>query len=277
MNVRMWENAATRENVSALRERGVHVLGPATGELAEGESGPGRMVEPEEILEVAVRLVGRTSRLRGRKVVVTAGPTRSSVDPVRYIGNRSSGRMGFELAAVAWRRGADVVVIAGPTTAAEPYGARVTRVETSEEMLTALAVELEAADVLVMAAAVSDFRVTDPADTKIKREETGGLRIRLEPGPDLLVETRGVREAGGVFTIGFALETEDGISRASQKLRAKAIDLVALNEPGPGTGFESDTNEVTLIDSSGVVDRLPLMPKARVAEILLDRVEERLP
>ena len=252
------------------------MLGPDEGELAEGETGPGRMVEPDIIFEVASRLLRPPSPLAGLRVIVTAGPTRAAVDPVRYLGNRSSGRMGFEMAAAAWRRGAQVVLIAGPTTVAPPYGPRLVRVETSEEMAEALAAELQAADVLVMAAAVSDFSVSDPSEAKIKREGTTSIAVRLEPGPDLLASTRDVREAGKVFTLGFALETEDGLQNAALKLETKGMDLVALNEAGPETGFDSETNRVVLLDRSGVVDDLPLMPKAEISERLLDRVEDRL-
>lgn len=276
MNVRMWENAATRENVETLRGRGVEVLGPATGELAEGEWGPGRMVEPDEIVATAARMLHRGTLLDGRKVVVTAGSTRAAIDPVRYVGNRSSGRMGFELAAAAWRRGADVVLIAGSTSVARPYGPRLIRVTTAAEMAAELEKELAGADVLVMAAAVSDFQLEEPATRKIKKGPGGTIELRLVSGPDLLADTRGVRRSNGVFTLGFALETEDGIANASRKLEAKGMDLVALNEIGPETGVEAETNRVTLIDPSGVVDELPLLPKSEVAERLLDHVQGRL-
>lgn len=169
-----------------------------------------------------------------------------------------------------------MVLIAGPTTVLPPHGPRLVRVETSEEMAAALGAELADADVLVMAAAVSDYRVSNPSEAKIKREEAGTLEMRLEPGPDLLAETRDARESRGVFTLGFALETEDGVANASRKLESKGMHLVALNEAGPETGFDSETNRVTLIDGSGVVEEIPLMSKSRVAERLLDRVQERL-
>ena len=180
------------------------------------------------------------------------------------------------MAAAAWRRGADVVLVAGPTTAPIPYGPRLVRVETSVEMARALETELREADVLVMAAAVSDFQVAGPAEMKIKRDESTSVDLRLEAGPDLLADTRSIREAAGVLTLGFALETQDAVANASRKLVAKGMDLVALNEVGPNTGFDSDTNRVTLIDASGVVDEIPLLPKEKVAELLLDHLEERI-
>lgn len=278
MNVRMWENEATRQNVLTLRERGVEVLGPEYGELAEGEEGLGRMVEPEVIAEAAHRLMRRpTSALAGRKVVVTAGPTLAPIDPVRYLGNRSSGKMGFALARSAWRRGADVVLIAGPTTALPPHGPRLLRVETATEMLDTLQREIDGAALLIMAAAVSDFVVRTVAERKIKREGSAGLELRLEAGPDLLSETIERRSAGSVFSVGFAVETDDALENARRKLNAKSIDLMVVNEPGPDTAFDADTNRVTLLDPTGWTDEWPLLPKETVAERLLDVVEGRLP
>jgi len=277
MNLRMWENAATRENMESLRAHGLHVLGPEDGELAEGESGPGRMSEPDVIISVASRLLRGESRLEGRKVVVTAGPTLASIDPVRFVSNRSSGRMGMVLASSAWLRGADVVLIAGPTSVEPPYGPRLIRVETSQEMGTALEKELQDASVLIMAAAVSDFFVLDPAAEKIKRQDRDVLDVSLEAGPDLLAQTRAMRVERQVFTLGFALETTDALENARRKLEAKGLDMVAVNEAGrPDRGFEAETNQVTLIDAAGVVEELPLLPKTDVAERMLDRLEERL-
>ncbi len=277
MNLRMWSHPATQANMQALADRGVHSVGPEDGELAEGEEGPGRMSEPEDILAAAVRLLGSGSALAGRKVVVTAGPTLAPVDPVRFVGNRSSGRMGLAIASSAWLRGAEVVLIAGPTTISPPRGPRLIRVETSREMLEALQQELAEAAVLVMAAAVSDFVVSSPVEQKIKRGDRDHLEIRLESGPDLLAETRDLRARAGVFTLGFALETEDPIGNARRKLEAKGIDMVAVNEAGRADrGVEAETNQVVLIDAEGVVEDMPLMSKAEVAERLLDHVEGRI-
>lgn len=277
MNLRMWSHPATRDNVAALVARGVHVVGPEDGELAEGEEGPGRMSEPDSIFLAAARLLRPGSPLAGRKVVVTAGPTLAPVDPVRFLGNRSSGRMGLALASAAWLRGADVVLIAGPTAVEPPHGPRLVRVETSTEMGEALERELEGAAVLVMAAAVSDFLVPSPSEKKIKRGDQEVLEVRFKAGPDLLVATREVREKGGVLTLGFALETEDPIGNARKKLEDKGLELVAVNEAGrPDRGVEAETNQVTLLDAQGVVEELPLMSKLDVAERLLDHLETRL-
>lgn len=277
MNLRMWENAATRENMESLRTRGLHVLGPEDGELAEGESGPGRMSEPDVIVSVASRLLRGQSRLEGRIVVVTAGPTLAPIDPVRFVSNRSSGRMGMALAYSAWLRGADVVLIAGPTSVEPPVGPRLIRVETSQEMGTALQKELQDASVLIMAAAVSDFFVPDPSAEKIKRQDRAALNVSLAVGPDLLEETRAMRVERQIFTLGFALETTDALENARRKLETKGLDMIAVNEAGrPDRGFEAETNQVTLIDAAGIVEELPLLPKTDVAERMLDRLEERL-
>ena len=220
MNVRMWENPATCRNVALLTGDGIRLVGPAHGELAEGETGIGRMAEPEEIMVEAGRILETDSVLTGRKVVITAGPTREAIDPVRFIGNRSSGRMGFELAASAWRRGAEVVCIHGPVSVPLPHGPRTVEVEDAVSMLNALRDEIEGTSVLCMAAAVSDFQVEQPSDEKIKKDELrgGSFALELVSGPDLLLETAEQRAAAGVFTLGFALETTDGVSNATAKL-----------------------------------------------------------
>ena len=279
MNVRMWENPATCRNVALLTGDGLRLVGPAHGELAEGETGIGRMAEPEEIMVEAGRILETDSVLTGRKVVITAGPTREAIDPVRFIGNRSSGRMGFELAASAWRRGAEVVCIHGPVSVPLPHGPRTVEVEDAVSMLNALRDEIEGTSVLCMAAAVSDFQVEQPSDEKIKKDELrgGSLSLELASGPDLLLETAEQRAAAGVFTLGFALETTDGVSNATAKLERKSMNLVALNQAGAqDAGFEVETNRITLIDPSGSVEELPLLSKREVADRLLDRIEDRL-
>jgi phosphopantothenoylcysteine decarboxylase/phosphopantothenate--cysteine ligase len=276
MNTRMWENPATVRNVSALAEAGYILVGPESGPLAERESGPGRMSEPESIRVVAGRALEGATALSGRRVVVTAGPTRAPIDPVRYVGNRSSGRMGYALAAAAWRRGADVVLLSGPGHAPRPEGPRIVEVETAREMLAALEEELTVADILVMAAAVSDFEVTEVAGNKIKKQSTG-LGLSLIPGPDLLRQTRAAREARGVFTLGFALETEDALENGRAKLDSKGLQMIAINDATePGAGFDVETNRVTLVGADGTVEELPLLPKRDVADRLLDRVEAAL-
>lgn len=276
MNTRMWEHPATRANIARLSEAGVTLVGPATGWLAEGETGEGRMEEPEVIFAHGARRIAPEGELKGRKVVVTAGPTRAALDPVRYIGNRSSGRMGYALAQAAWTRGADVVLISGPASVEPPIGPRVVEVETAAEMLEALRSELEGAAVLAMAAAVADFAPADVADRKIKKDGAA-LDLSLAAGPDLLHETREVRTKAGVFTLGFALETHDGIANAQRKLREKGLDMVALNMADePDSGFDVETNRVTVIEPDDAVEELPLLEKSEVAERLLDRIEERL-
>ena len=279
MNTRMWEHPATVRNMELLTEDGIRVVGPAHGELAEGETGIGRMAEPEQIMAVAGRLLEADSILAGRKVVVTAGPTREAIDPVRFVGNRSSGRMGFELAAAAWRRGAEVICIHGPTNVEAPTGPLLVATEDAEAMLEALRTHLDGASVLCMAAAVSDFRPASPSDEKIKKEdaESGALRLDLVRAPDLLVETLEQRKAARVFTLGFALETRDGVPNARAKLDSKGMDLVALNIAGaPGSGFDVETNRITILDPSGAVEELPLLAKREAADRLLDRIEDHL-
>ena len=276
MNTRMWGHPATQANLETLRAAGVDLVGPESGFLAEGETGLGRMAEPETILAHIGRRLEVDSALAGRKVIVTAGPTRAPIDPVRYLGNRSSGRMGYALAASAWRRGADVVLISGPATVSPLTGPRLVEVERAEEMLEALQAEIEDAAVLVMAAAVADFRAAEEKENKIKRTDAG-LDLRFEPGPDLLVETREARQAGGVFTLGFALETRDGVDNARRKLTEKGLDMIALNFAGePDSGFDAPTSRLTLIESDDAIEELPLLDKAEAADRLLDRVEERL-
>lgn len=276
MNVRMWRNPATGRNVARLREAGVRIVGPEIGELAEGEVGPGRMSEPEAILSEVGRALEGPSAFESRTVTVTAGPTLSPLDPVRYISNRSSGRMGYALAASAWRRGAETVLITGPARVPPPPGPRTVRVEGPEEMLSSLRRELSRTDVLVMAAAVSDFRPTEVRGEKIKTEEAP-LSVTLEPVPDLLRETRALREEREIVTLGFALETEDAERRAREKLEGKGMDFVAANEAGrAGLGLGAASNEVVLLDRWGDRVEIPSRPKEEVADRILDHVAERL-
>jgi phosphopantothenoylcysteine decarboxylase/phosphopantothenate--cysteine ligase len=277
MNSRMWEHPATRRNMDMLREFGAHQVGPEHGELAEGEEGPGRMSEPEDIVAALGRLLEPDSALAGNKVVVTAGPTRADIDPVRFIGNRSSGRMGFALGASAWRRGAEVVVIAGPGHAARPRGPEVIEVETADQMLAALVQELEDASVLMMAAAVGDFAPAVQHPNKIKKGSAQTLDLSLLRGPDLLTETAALRTERGIISLGFALETDAPIENAERKLEDKALDFIAVNLANePGSGFATATNRVTLLDRWGDVEELPLLLKEELAERILDRMEERL-
>ncbi|MFW6206100.1 MAG: bifunctional phosphopantothenoylcysteine decarboxylase/phosphopantothenate--cysteine ligase CoaBC, partial [Gemmatimonadota bacterium] len=246
------------------------------GPLAYGEgAGAGRMESPETIVQHVGRALETTTRLTGRRVVVTAGPTREPVDPVRFLSNRSSGKMGFALAAAAWRRGADVELIAGPTLLEPPVGPKVVAVETAEEMRDAVEVAVAEADVLIMAAAIADFRPRDVPGRKIKKA-TAPESIPLERAPDVLMETLPARPSGCVV-VGFALETDEAEANARAKLAEKGMDLVVLNRAAPDTGFEADTNQVTLIEREGESEEVPLLEKEQVADRILDRVERRLP
>jgi phosphopantothenoylcysteine decarboxylase / phosphopantothenate---cysteine ligase len=275
MNDEMFAHPATQANLRILKERGVSIVGPEVGPLAEGPSErPGRMSEPETILAHAVRLVEGKGKLAGRRVVVTAGPTREALDPVRFISNRSSGKMGFRLAEAAWRRGAEIVLISGPVALEDPPGICIEREETTEQMADAVRAALPTADLLIMAAAPADFRPAQPAPTKRPRGE-GPTNLSLEATPDILVSTRDARKKGAVI-VGFALETGKAHPRAREKLEKKGLDLIVVNDAlEPGAGFEVDTNRVTLV-SREESKELPLMTKAQVADAILDHIESRL-
>jgi phosphopantothenoylcysteine decarboxylase / phosphopantothenate---cysteine ligase len=274
MDVDMYRNAVTQQNLMVLRERGVHVLEPESGELASGLEGPGRLPEPETILHwVEGLLVEERSDLKGKKVLVTAGPTHEPIDPVRYVGNRSSGKMGFALAALAARRGAEATLISGPVHLPTPPGVRRIDVVTARDMARAVDEEFPCTDVLIMTAAVADFSPVNPAADKIKREGIPGdrLTLEMEKNPDIL---RGAaeRKARQVL-VGFALETSNGLQNARQKLAAKHLDVVVLNDPTEdGAGFGTDTNVVTILMADGTADHLPKMSKLAVAEEILNRV-----
>jgi phosphopantothenoylcysteine decarboxylase / phosphopantothenate---cysteine ligase len=274
MNDRMWAHPQTSRNVQHLREIGYRVLDPDVGELAVGEgSGAGRMPEPETILAHIGRMLEGPGDLAGLRVLVTAGPTREAVDPVRYLSNRSSGRMGVALAECAWRRGAEVTLVSGPLGVPNPVGARVVLVETAEEMAGAVSASLPSSDVLIMAAAPADFRPESVADEKIKKS-TAPDAIPLVATADILRSTRSIRPAHAVI-VGFALETQDVIANGMAKLEGKDLDLIVINDPRePGAGFGVETNRVTLVDRERQPLELPLMPKLDVADAILDRVVE---
>jgi phosphopantothenoylcysteine decarboxylase/phosphopantothenate--cysteine ligase len=273
MNDRMWAHPQTQRNAAHLRDIGYSVLEPDVGMLAAGEgSGPGRMPEPETILAHVGRMLEERGELAGRQVLVTAGPTREPVDPVRFLSNRSTGKMGAAVAAAAWRRGADVTLIAGPLEIVLPVGVRHVAVETTEEMRDAVIRALPETDVLVMAAAPADFRLDAPASGKLKRA-AGPPKLELTPTPDILTESRGARRDGAVV-VGFALETGDAVATGREKLERKSLDLLVINDAlEPGAGFAVDTNRVTLIGRDGKPEELPLLSKREVADLLLDRVE----
>ena len=273
MNDRMWAHPQTTRNVSHLRELGNTVLDPDVGELAVGEGmGPGRMPEPEVILAHVGRMLEHQAALSGRNVLVTAGPTREALDPVRYISNRSSGKMGVAIAEAAWRRGAAVTLITGPLGVAAPIGVRLVPVETAADMHAAVANLLSSADVLVMAAAPADFRPASAADQKIKKADAPD-HIALAPTLDILQSTVGQRTAGTIV-VGFALETQNALENARAKLATKSLDLIVVNDATEaGAGFEVDTNRVTLIGPGADAECLPLLSKRDVADAILDRVE----
>jgi phosphopantothenoylcysteine decarboxylase/phosphopantothenate--cysteine ligase len=276
MNDEMYANPVTQANLASLLHRGFVFVGPEIGPLAEGISDrPGRMSEPETILAHAARLLRGGGPLAGRRVVVTAGPTREPIDPVRVVTNRSSGKMGYRLAEAAWERGAEVVLVSGPSGLPTPTGVMLRRIETTEELETAVRHELPRTDVLIMAAAPADFRPSDPSGTKRPRSD-GALAIPMEPTTDILTVTAPHRKRGSVV-VGFALETGDALAKGQAKLVRKALDMIVVNDAlEAGAGFEIDTNRVAIIDREGNSRILPLQTKREVSEAILDAVEARL-
>ncbi len=268
----MWDHAAVRANVATLRERGVTVIEPDAGALASGLSGRGRLSEIEAIVEEIERLLTPSRDLVGERVLVTSGPTREPIDPVRYLSNRSSGKMGHAVAIAALRRGAEVVLISGPTALKPPAGAVYVPVQTAEEMREAALQHLGAATVVIKAAAVADYRVERPSATKIKSSgKRDGWNLDLVPNPDILKEL--AQKKSGAFLVGFAAETNDVRAHAADKLRAKGIDLLVANDVSQrGIGFEADDNQVILLDRWGGALDLPRMAKIQVAHAILDRV-----
>ena len=270
MNDAMYSHPATQENLKRLKATGITVLGPATGPLAHGEGeGPGRMVEPEEILAHAERLLRSAAPFAGKHIVVTAGPTREAIDPVRVVTNRSSGRMGYALAEAAWRRGAEVTLIAGPGAQPAPFGVKLVRIESTDQLQEAVGQSLAAADALIMAAAPADYKPAQSSAEKIKRDK-GVVRLDLEPTQDVLASTAYWRRSSAVM-VGFALETGNLVANAREKLVKKHLDLIVANLSGDGTGPESATNQVTLVTANGA-EELAMMPKEQVAEAILDRL-----
>ncbi|MBV8220231.1 MAG: bifunctional phosphopantothenoylcysteine decarboxylase/phosphopantothenate--cysteine ligase CoaBC [Solirubrobacterales bacterium] len=273
MNNRMYLSPATQANLELLRRRGVTVIPPGEGELAShGEHGIGRLPEPADLLEACQSLL-RPPSLKGLRVLVTAGGTREPIDSVRFLGNRSSGRMGYALAREAARRGAEVTVIAANVGLEAPTGARVIAVQTAAEMAEACKRELAAADVLLMSAAVADFRPAGAVDTKLKKEE-GVPRLELEPTEDVLGALAGLRREDQTV-VGFAAEHGQGaVDRGRGKLERKRLDAIVVNDiAGEGIGFESDDNEVTIVTADGAQRHVPRARKERVAEAVLDEVE----
>ncbi len=273
MNDDMYQHPAVQDAMDLLAGQGAVIVGPAVGDLAEGPSSrPGRMVEPETIFSHAVRLLRGGGTLDGLHVVVTAGPTRESIDPVRFVSNRSSGRMGYALAQAAWWRGATVTLIAGPSSLPVPDGPTLERVETTADMAAAVATVRPEADVLIMAAAPSDYRPGDPATVKRPRAD-GDFVVTMEPTADILMGTAEARRPGST-TVGFALETGDAVEKGRAKLVRKDLDMIVINDAlEAGAGFEVDTNRVTIIERDGRLTECPLQTKVEVAEAILDVVE----
>ncbi len=286
MHTGMWEHPATRVSAETLRARGVRFVGPATGPLAHGDEGLGRMAEPEVILEEVSASLERAASsatdsgdLAGRVVLVTAGPTHEPIDPVRFIGNHSSGMMGIAIAAEADRRGADVRLVLGPATVGLPpdlaAGISVTNVTTAEQMRAAVVEQATRSDVVVMAAAVADFRPKQVADGKWKKDD-GPPELALEPTPDILSELGESRRPGQVL-VGFAAETSDIEARGRSKRERKGVDLLVANEVGrAGTGFGSETNHAAIIDTAGNDVALRDWTKAELASAIVDRIVTHL-
>jgi phosphopantothenoylcysteine decarboxylase/phosphopantothenate--cysteine ligase len=276
METDMWRHPATQANIEKLRAWGATIVGPAEGRLASGAVGQGRMVEPEEIVSAARVVLGRHRDLAGWRVVVTAGGTREAVDPVRFVSNHSSGKMGYAIATAARDRGAFVTVIT-TTTLPDPFGVEVIQVGSAAQMLAAVLETTRQADLLVMAAAVADFRPAAVAEQKIKKQEdTEELILELVRNPDILAEVAGQKAAGHGprITVGFAAETEDLLENAKGKLERKKLDLIVANDVSASdAGFAVDTNRVTLLAVDGSVEALPLMSKFEVAEAILDHIQ----
>lgn len=268
MNVNMWENAATQANVEILKARRVRVVDPDSGYLACGMIGPGRLAGNDKIVEAVLAALGATPDLAGETVLITAGGTREPIDPVRFIGNRSSGKMGYALAEAALRRGAKVILISGPTALKPPSSAEFVPVQTAAQMREAVMAHLERSSIIIKAAAVSDFTVRNAAEQKLKRK--GPLTLELEPTPDILAEV--AAKKGSRIVIGFAAETSNGLENARKKLQSKSLDAIVLNDVSqPGIGFDSERNAVTILSHSGT-ENVPEANKWEVAHRVLDAV-----
>jgi phosphopantothenoylcysteine decarboxylase/phosphopantothenate--cysteine ligase len=267
MNVHMYENPILQENLRKLRRLGYHILEPGAGYLACGYEGKGRLPDPEQISYEIKRLL-KTKDLAGERLLITAGPNREPLDPVRYIANRSSGKMGYALARAALRRGADVTLVSGPTALEPPAGVHLLPVTTAAEMRGAILAAFDGCTAVIMAAAVADYRAAKVSETKIKRGK-GPIDLRLEPNPDILEEL-GKRKDGKVL-IGFAAETDELLANAAKKLRDKNLDIIVANDvTKEGSGFEGDTNAATILDKHGVIRSLPVMSKDELSDQIYD-------
>lgn len=270
MNTGMYENAATQENIAKLQGRGVTVMPPAVGKLACGTSGAGRLPEPQEIVEfLSAFFAKREGDLCGLKVLVTAAGTREPIDPVRFVGNRSSGKMGYAVAQMAAERGAEVLLVSGPSALAVPANVKAIKVETTNEMLEACLEAYEAADIVIKAAAVADYRPRDVADQKIKKKTDDALTVVMDKNPDIL-KTLGAQKTHQVL-VGFAAETQNLLENARDKVVKKNLDMIVANDvTAAGAGFNADTNIVKFLFANGEVRSLEQMPKVDVANCILD-------
>src|SRR5207253_688870 len=271
MNVNMWENAATQANIKRLEERGVKIVAPDAGYLACGMVGAGRLAANESVVAAAMEALGASQDLAGEVVLVTAGPTRETIDPVRFLGNRSSGKMGYALAEAALRRGARVVLVSGPVALEAPTGAEIARVESAEEMRRAVLSRGAEATMIIKAAAVADFRLAQPATEKMKRK--GAMSLELEPTADILAELGAARKESQIL-IGFAAETSNALENARKKLAAKRVDAIVVNDVSrPGIGFDSERNAVSIVMRERVIE-VPESSKWEVAHRVLDAAVE---
>jgi phosphopantothenoylcysteine decarboxylase/phosphopantothenate--cysteine ligase len=270
MNVNMWDHPATQQNLDRLRKRGVRIVDPGSGYLACGMTGPGRLAENEAVVAAVMEAIGASQDLSGETVLITAGPTREKIDPVRYLSNRSSGRMGYALAEAALRRGARVLLVSGPTSLKPPSAAETTMVESAKQMLDAVLRLLPEASIVIKTAAVADYTIAKPSAQKIKR--AGSMNLELEAAPDILAEI--ARHKKSQLVIGFAAETENVIENARKKLRTKSLDAIVVNDVSrEGVGFDSERNAVTIITGSEATP-VPETTKWEVAQRVLDSVLE---
>jgi phosphopantothenoylcysteine decarboxylase/phosphopantothenate--cysteine ligase len=281
MHTEMWEHPATRANVETLRGRGVIVLDPASGRLTGADTGPGRLPEPGTQLTVALQVLSRgraglAPDLAGRRVLISAGGTREDIDPVRYLGNRSSGRQGYALAATAASRGARVTLVAANTELPDPAGVRLIRVSSARELRDQVLGEAEAADCVVMAAAVADFRPAVTSEIKIKKSGEPPAPITLVENPDVLRELVATRARSGQVLVGFGAETSDVLANGRAKLAAKGCDLLVVNQVGPGLAFGTSDNEAVVLGSDGSEVKVPRGPKEALADVIWDLVAARL-
>lgn len=271
MNTGMWENPATRENVQALLRRGVRFIGPEGGFLACGDTGAGRMSEPAEIFRAIEEILSERQDMAGLRVLVTAGPTQEKIDPVRYISNRSSGKMGYAIAEAAARRGARVTLVTGPTGLPAPAGVEVVPILSTQDLFEAMTARCPEMDVVIQAAAPADFTPAAVAEQKIKKQGDEALTLILRQTPDVAAQVGRLKKPGQVL-VGFAAETNDVLANAETKLSRKNLDMIVANDvTAPGAGFDVDTNIVTFV-TSGRQEALPCLPKSQVAQELLNRV-----